>query len=328
MRIYAGIDEAGYGPLFGPLVIGRSVFRVEDGGEEGAATPPPSIRSRLRAAVCRRPTDRRRRIPVDDSKALYSPAEGLGHLERAVLAFAHLAGVDPTTADELLDAIALDEGSRTPPELWYAAEHGEPALPVAADPSLTSIARGQLGRAAVANGVALSELSAAVLFEDRFNRVVRQTRSKARCLWDFVARHLWEIWQAHGDCSPWVVVDRQGGRKVYHELLELCFEGRDVRLLDESADVSRYRIEDGRRQMTVSFEADSESRHVPTAVASMTAKYLRELLMQRLNRFFRAERPALRPTAGYAADGKRFLREVTPVLERLGLPRTRLERIR
>jgi len=31
MLVYAGIDEAGYGPMFGPFVVARSVFKIDEG---------------------------------------------------------------------------------------------------------------------------------------------------------------------------------------------------------------------------------------------------------------------------------------------------------
>ena len=54
------------------------------------------------------------------------------------------------------------------------------------------------------------------------------------------------------------------------------------------------------------------------ALASMAAKYLRELFMEGLNAFFAARVEGLRPTAGYYGDGTRFLEEVGPVLADLG----------
>ena len=59
MLIYAGIDEAGYGPMLGPLCVGLSVFRV-DGAE--AADGAPNLWGALRGAVCRTRRDKRRRI--------------------------------------------------------------------------------------------------------------------------------------------------------------------------------------------------------------------------------------------------------------------------
>ena len=58
----------------------------------------------------------------------------------------------------------------------------------------------------------------------------------------------------------------------------------------------------------------------------MTAKLVRELHMARLNRFFRARMPELKPTAGYVQDGRRFVQEVDPVLRELDLDGERLVR--
>ena len=88
MLIYAGIDEAGYGPMLGPLCIGATVFRVRDHDPEAGA---PDLWRLLRGAVCRKRSDRRRRIAVDDSKKLKAVESAKTHplqyLERGVLAF-------------------------------------------------------------------------------------------------------------------------------------------------------------------------------------------------------------------------------------------------
>ena len=58
----------------------------------------------------------------------------------------------------------------------------------------------------------------------------------------------------------------------------------------------------------------------------MTAKYLRELAMIRLNRFFREHVPQVRPTAGYVQDGRRFLEEIGSVIQTEGLDSQELVR--
>lgn len=330
MRIYAGIDEAGYGPMFGPLVIARTVFAVEgtDVGDPGAVAEPPSLWPLLKSAVCRSGADKRRRIAVNDSKKLYSPSAGLSHLERGVLAFAHLAGHEPATLDALLHIMGIDATSRTPDLLWYYDGDGGPALPTEWTADQLAITRGQLRRCATKAAVTMVDTAAAVVFEDRFNQIVATTRSKASCAWRFVSQHLWEVWERYGEHGPWVVVDRQGGRRVYHPLLQLLFADSELRLIDESEDVSRYHIIDRARgrSMTITFEVASEERHLPVALASMTAKYLREMLMSRFNRFWLNHIPQLRPTAGYYRDGRRFLAEIDMHIDRLGIDRATLVR--
>ena len=55
------------------------------------------------------------------------------------------------------------------------------------------------------------------------------------------------------------------------------------------------------------------------ALASMTSKYLRERLMGEFNQFWRQHVPDVKPTAGYPGDATRFLKDITPAAERLGI---------
>lgn len=322
MLVYAGIDEAGYGPMFGPFVVARSVFVVEN----GAVAEPASLWTALNSAVCRKGSDKRKRLAVDDSKKLYTPASGLAHLERSVLCFAGAAGHQIATLDDFLAAVGMGDDSRTPQLLWYHADDGGPALPTCHTAAELSIARAMLSRHAERAAVRCAELSAAVVYEDRFNQIIAQTRSKASCAWTFVSRHLWHIWQQYGKHHPWVAVDRQGGRRVYHHLLQLIFDGAELRLLDESDEVSRYVIRRGDRAMTISFETKCDGNHLPAALASMTAKYTRELLMHRFNAFWRRHQPQIAPTAGYVQDGRRFLAQIDTLIDRLGIDRATLIR--
>jgi ribonuclease HII len=69
------------------------------------------------------------------------------------------------------------------------------------------------------------------------------------------------------------------------------------------------------RRMGVAFLTEGENAHLPVALASMTAKLTRELLMRRFNAYWSERHRALggvelRPTAGYALDARRWLRDV------------------
>ena len=77
---------------------------------------------------------------------------------------------------------------------------------------------------------------------------------------------------------------------------------------------------------TATMDARADGRFLPVALASMLAKYVRELLMLRLNRYFRAQMPDLKPTAGYFTDGRRYLTEIKPLMKRLDLAPSQLVR--
>ena len=76
----------------------------------------------------------------------------------------------------------------------------------------------------------------------------------------------------------------------------------------------------------MTFASKSDEKHMPVALASMVAKFTRELHMMRFNRYFASLVPDIKPTAGYVQDGRRFLKEIEPILAQNGLNRDVLVR--
>ena len=125
--------------------------------------------------------------------------------------------------------------------------------------------------------------------------------------------------------DAWVALDRQGGRTAYREPLQSSFPDARIRVLEESDGQQRYRLDFPAgaglpaHAATVSFELGGEERNLPIALASMAAKFVRELHMRRLNAYFAQHVPALQPTAGYVQDGRRWMAEVGAAARALGI---------
>jgi hypothetical protein len=110
----------------------------------------------------------------------------------------------------------------------------------------------------------------------------------------------------------------------YSGLIERELPGSVVEIVEESDNKSRYAIthEDpqGReRRAGISFLVEGETMHMPVALASMVAKFTRELAMMRFNQHWNAARVAascaeIKPTAGYRNDAHRWLEEIGPVM--------------
>ncbi|HVS72569.1 MAG TPA: hypothetical protein VHQ47_15035, partial [Phycisphaerae bacterium] len=87
--IVAGIDEAGYGPLLGPLVVSAAGFELagvalDVEAELGGAG---CLWKLLKGAVAKKAPAKKGRVLVADSKIVHAQAEGVRLLERGVLAF-------------------------------------------------------------------------------------------------------------------------------------------------------------------------------------------------------------------------------------------------
>ena len=113
MAFLIGLDEAGYGPTLGPLVVAATSFRFEEAG----SPDPGDLWTLLSRSVTRQPRRGDRRIPIADSKVIFSPHKGLSNLEEAVLAATLASRPVPTASlPGLLGLDAVEEDSQYP---WY-----------------------------------------------------------------------------------------------------------------------------------------------------------------------------------------------------------------
>src|SRR4051794_15200811 len=95
---WVGIDEAGYGPNLGPLVM---TAVIADGPDDR----PPDIWADLSETVDRA-GGAADRLWVDDSKRIYRGGVGLDRLEAACFAALACTGVElPSTLSALLSAL-------------------------------------------------------------------------------------------------------------------------------------------------------------------------------------------------------------------------------
>ena len=311
MLVLAGIDEAGYGPLLGPLCVASAAFRVHSWSP---GEPAPDLWKLLSPAVAPEPGDKRDRIPVADSKRLklsnsLKRKHPLTHLERGVLAFLGASGVGVDSDAALFGHLGVEPE----PHAWYA---GERALPLARTSEQLAIDAAQLTRAMEKAGVELLELRCAFVGESAFNETVRRTNSKAETTAQAVGAHLRRIAERYGGDAEAtrVVCDRLGGRTDYARVLARELNDDGVRALEVGARASRYELPGA--GVRVTFMPEAETWHLPVALASMVAKLVRELSMARFNAYWGARMPELKPTAGYRQDAHRWLQEaeggVTP----------------
>jgi ribonuclease HII len=315
----AGIDEAGYGPLLGPLVASGVVFEVPEALADG------DLWTALSQSICRAPKKQDTRLPVADSKKLYQRGQGLATLERAALVMLHLAQRKPRTLRGLLKVVAPQCAVAMEEYPWYAAH--DSALPRATSAADIATRANAVRRDAQACGVSLAGVYCEVLPEGHFNRQVAQTRNKASVAMGLVLRIVQRMLHSHaGDLR--LYVDRQGGREYYVEKLLTYFDGAGLRIVEETPMRSAYELTIAGRLLAVEFLVQGEERHLPIALASVYSKYVRELLMEGLNGYFRQRVQNLAPTAGYYGDAQRFLDDIAGAVESERLNRELLVRVR
>jgi hypothetical protein len=310
MPYLIGTDEAGYAPNLGPLVISASVWQVDD--------VTIDLYKQLKSIVCKSPprSNRPGRLAIADSKLLYSPAQGLKVLERGVLAA--LALVDHCPGDWLDAWQQLDPGSLASlPNVPWHVDY-DLRLPLAADADdvvgLVPRLRSHFERA----GVRLVALKSRAVFPDQFNRSTVELGTKSEALSKVTLALLAESLAHCAGDKVLVVCDKHGARNQYGRLLQQQFPDVLVEVHGEATRESIYRWGPSETRIDVRFRAGGET-FLPTALASMTSKYLRELAMRAFNDFWCGRVRGLVPTAGYPRDARRFMAAIEGMQSELGI---------
>ena len=284
--------------------------------------------------------DRKGIFPLVDSKKLYGASKSLAALERSFLLAAVLIDANALTGASfrsVLQRVAREpkDGPAPPWEDGFDA-----ALPL--DPK-TGAASGlletlpQIRARLDAEKIALADISARRVQPGEFNALVDRLGLKSDLIANVTLSAAVEtVARTSGaEKEPVYVVlcDKLGGRDRYAPILAERFPGAELRVLKESREASVYRLvaEAGRDRTDASvafrapvklefhFTAKGES-NAPTALASICAKYLRELSMKAFNDYWRAAvGPGLAPTAGYPVDALRFRADVDAARVKLGV---------
>jgi hypothetical protein len=301
MAVLVGIDEAGFGPIMGPLVVSSSAFSL------GRELLKSDLWQVLRKSVGNRRRGLAGRLLIADSKKAYNKSAGIRGLERTVLACLRCIGAKPATLGELLGLLCPICFERLGDYPWYK---GAESYRLSADAADGMIASSVLRDDLSANGMELLELKSYCFDVAHYNKMVSSVKNKASVLFTATAGLIDLAFGSFAGDDLQVMVDRQGGRVRYREILHKMFGDLELTILGESPSLSSYELTGRGKRMRVHFAVGADDRFLPVSLASMVSKYVRELLMGRINNYFTGFDANLRPTAGYWKDGQRFIKEL------------------
>ncbi len=355
MPLLIATDEAGYGPRLGPLVIVATAWQVppeatpESAHESLAKAVHVAPFGRLRIDDSKRLFIRKASQPksapqqsivdlLTDAAASWAamplPSADYSHwLEHLAPGDLAALGRQPWFASLVAPQTAA--GTVTPPK---AVAERSSAAPHADAPSLATDIHHRLIKHWSTDGLQLAGISARVIDAATFNSLLDKFTNKAELLSHLTCELALKLWRQHAAATServWIFSDRHGGRAYYGGLLQHHCPNFNMRVLHESSQRSCYHLSSTIEAITPSPGCEIEwaftvggDSFAPVALSSIIAKSTREQLMERFNAYFQAAAasarttdapPPLRPTAGYAVDADRFLRDVRDICSRRSL---------
>lgn len=320
MAFLIGTDEAGYGPNLGPLVVSASVWRVPDSLIEGELYQQLS-----KCVVADVSSVTKNEIAICDSKQLYKPKGTLADLELGVLPCLGTVRQLPSSWISTWERLAPQSFDSVREVVWYRDFDRE--IPIHANVEQISAKMEAFQTEAKTVGVELCDLESIAVLPEQFNAMIETLGNKSSALSNVTLDLVRRMVEKFNGEPTKIVCDKHGGRNNYASLLQPRFDDQLVKVRCEGRAESSYEIRSDTTPVEISFRAKGES-FLPSALASMASKYLRELAMIAFNQFWSEHVDGLTPTAGYPVDAKRFKKDIEPAQKRLGIANTLLWRVR
>lgn len=303
MAVVVGIDEAGYGPILGPLVVSAVAFEVPDDRADAC------LWETCRASITKHARKKDHRLLIADSKKVYSNRKGLDALERAPLVMLAAAGNLPNSFLSLAGDLCVRLIAELAEYPWYV--DFDAPLPFACNAGGILTHANAVGKDMQSQGIRFLGAWSEPLLEGHYNAMIDSMHNKATVLLNQTFRLVSRASDLRKTDAPLrVQIDRQGGRRRYAQVLMRSFELNNLEIVGESPERSAYEIDLGGRPCQIEFTKDGEDRYMPVALASMFSKLLRELFMVAFNRYWRTRVSGVAPTAGYYQDAQRFLADI------------------
>jgi hypothetical protein len=299
MTLVIGTDEAGYGPNLGPLVVVATAWDATaevDGVEEAFGRAAEGLGGLW-----------------GDSKKIFRGGDGFAALERGALAGVGLACAGmPATWAGLMAALGVEAGRPAPHEAAIVSL----ALPRESSRERCAAAMAAAAAPLAAHGLAVRVVRCRVVEPREFNNLLDRGLNKSDILSQVTLELATSLIMAAGGEEVVVWCDRHGGRMRYAPLVSRFLSAPLVRVIEETPRRSAYHVAE--RACRIEFHVQGESR-LPVALASMTAKYVRELAMHGFNTYWASRQPDLEPTAGYPVDAARWRTAAAATVQREGL---------
>lgn len=304
--LVAGIDEVGYGPILGPLVVASSIFLINENSED-------DMWFRLQNSIGKTKKGLGSRLLVTDSKKAWSKNAKINQLERTTKAFINQLDLKGTiSSSRLMSCITNDTTIQVKKYPWYRAAYNSiiPEISTGISNKLTNNMKQE--------GIEFIDFRCFCIDVEQYNLAVSFTGNKSTVVANLILKLIYQIislatfYQAN---KIIIYSDRLGGRTYYANLIERIPNYR-LYEINEANKLSTYKLNKlisttGRKKdLHIQFEVGADDKRFPVALASMAAKYIREKVMEHMNKYFKMLQPNLKPTAGYWMDGLRFLRDI------------------